>query len=145
MPDAPRAAALVCAASTLGVVVPPSLVLILLGDAMMRAHTEAVNATHASMRIVNTQDVFVGALVPAAIVFVLTGRRRVADRSRSTARSAQDAAAYRASEWRHRARYVAFIVAIARQASRSAYLFAVEAAAAGGVALFTFGAGDARA
>ena len=32
-------------ASTLGVVVPPSLVLILLADAMMRAHTEAVNAT----------------------------------------------------------------------------------------------------
>ena len=43
-----RAAALVCVASTLGVIVPPSLVLILLGDAMMRAHTEAVNITRES-------------------------------------------------------------------------------------------------
>ncbi len=38
-----RGAALVCVASTLGVVIPPSLVLILLGDAMLRAHTEATN------------------------------------------------------------------------------------------------------
>ena len=35
---AEKSAALVCVASTLGVVVPPSLVLILLSDAMMRAH-----------------------------------------------------------------------------------------------------------
>ena len=34
---APESTALVCVASTLGVVIPPSLVLILLGDAMMRA------------------------------------------------------------------------------------------------------------
>lgn len=32
----------------MGVVIPLSLVLILLGDAMMRAHTEAVNITGAS-------------------------------------------------------------------------------------------------
>src|SRR4029077_4980632 len=60
-----RGAALVCVASTLGVVVPPSLVLILLGDAMLRAHTEAVNATGMAVRIVNTQDVFRAALIPA--------------------------------------------------------------------------------
>src|SRR5450755_1703909 len=66
-----RGAALVCVASTLGVVIPPSLVLILLGDAMMRAHTEAVNLTHESVRIINTQDVFVGALVPAFLVLAL--------------------------------------------------------------------------
>src|SRR5437899_11857862 len=42
---APQSTALVCVASTLGVVIPPSLVLILLGDAMMRAHTEAANVT----------------------------------------------------------------------------------------------------
>ncbi|MGZ3240877.1 MAG: TRAP transporter large permease subunit, partial [Burkholderiaceae bacterium] len=53
-----RSAALVCTASTIGVVVPPSLVLILLGDAMMRAHTEAVNATAQATRIINTQDIF---------------------------------------------------------------------------------------
>ena len=68
---AERGAALVCVASTLGVVVPPSLVLILLGDAMMRAHTEALNITHASMRIINTQDVFVGALAPAGVLLAL--------------------------------------------------------------------------
>jgi len=66
-----KGAALVCVASTMGVVIPPSLVLILLGDAMMRAHTEATILTHESVRIINTQDVFVGALVPAAILFTL--------------------------------------------------------------------------
>src|SRR5260221_10333576 len=63
--------ALVCVASTLGVVIPPSLVLILLGDAMMRAHTEAANITKAMVRIVNTQDIFRGALVPAAMFLAL--------------------------------------------------------------------------
>src|SRR5205814_6490315 len=52
------AAALSCAVSVLGVLVPPSLVLILLGDAMMRAHTEASRANPAIARIVNTQDIF---------------------------------------------------------------------------------------
>ena len=72
--DAPRAVALVGVAATIGVVVPPSLVLILLGDAMMRAHTEAGNlpgATPGVMRMVNTQDVLNGALVPALLVLVL--------------------------------------------------------------------------
>src|SRR5438270_11556468 len=59
--------AVVCVASTLGVVVPPSLVLILLGDAMLRAHSEAINATGIMARAVNTQDIFRGALVPAAL------------------------------------------------------------------------------
>ncbi len=58
---------LVCVASTLGVVIPPSLVLILLGDAMLRAHTEALNVTGMRMRIINTQDIFHGALFPAAM------------------------------------------------------------------------------
>ena len=66
-PAAP-AVALVCMASTLGVVVPPSLVLILLGDALMRAHSEALTVTHAATQVVNTQDVFRGALVPALLL-----------------------------------------------------------------------------
>ena len=61
---------LVCVASTLGIVVPPSLVLILFSDAMLRAHTEAVNATGRRDQIVNTQDIFHGALVPAALFVV---------------------------------------------------------------------------
>src|SRR6185295_8370652 len=68
---AAQSTALVCVASTLGVVIPPSLVLILLGDAMMRAHTEAANVTKAMVRIVNTQDIFRGALVPAALFLAL--------------------------------------------------------------------------
>src|SRR5689334_12586728 len=69
--DPEQGAALVTVTSTLGVVIPPSLVLILLSDAMLRAHTEAVNITHSAARIVNTQDVFRGALIPAAILLVL--------------------------------------------------------------------------
>ena len=68
---AAESTALVCVASTLGVVIPPSLVLILLGDAMMRAHTEATNVTKEMVRIVNTQDIFRGALVPAAMFLAL--------------------------------------------------------------------------
>jgi TRAP-type mannitol/chloroaromatic compound transport system permease large subunit len=69
--QAERGAALVTATSTLGVVIPPSLVLILLSDAMLRAHTEAVNITHKAVRIINTQDLFRGALIPAAILLIL--------------------------------------------------------------------------
>src|SRR5262249_46174197 len=57
--------------STLGVVIPPSLVLILLGDAMLSAHTIAVTSTGRSDRVINTQDVFHGALLPAALFLVL--------------------------------------------------------------------------
>ena len=64
---APQALTLVSVASTLGVVVPPSLVLILLGDSMLRAHTEAINASHLAQRVINTQDVFQGALPPALL------------------------------------------------------------------------------
>ena len=78
----PMRAALVAVASTLGVVIPPSLVLILLGDAMLSAHTIAVTATGRIDRVINTQDVFHGALAPAGlflllclIVAWLTGRR----------------------------------------------------------------------
>ena len=69
-----RAVALVSAAATIGVVVPPSLVLILLGDAMLRAHLEASNLPGYSLgttRIISTQDVFNAALVPAAVGLLL--------------------------------------------------------------------------
>ena len=71
---AAAATALISASSTIGVVVPPSLVLILLGDAMLRAHTEASNLPGfvlGSQRIINTQDVFHAALLPAACVLLL--------------------------------------------------------------------------
>ncbi|HWK93797.1 MAG TPA: TRAP transporter large permease subunit [Pseudolabrys sp.] len=66
-----RREALVAVASTLGVLVPPSLVLILLSDAMLSAHTMAVTETGRSDRVVNTGDIFHAALIPAAIFLVL--------------------------------------------------------------------------
>src|SRR5262249_50329803 len=66
---APLRHATICVASTLGVVIPPSLVLILLGDAMLSAHTIAVTATGRADRVINTQDVFHGALAPAGLFF----------------------------------------------------------------------------
>ena len=77
LPEA-RRTALVAVTSTLGVIVPPSLVLLLLGDAMLRAHTEGVNMARelalpsagAANRIVNTQDILQAALVPAAALLL---------------------------------------------------------------------------
>ena len=71
--NAAKATALISVSSTIGVVVPPSLVLILLGDAMLRAHTEASNLPGyvLGQRIVNTQDIFHAALVPAACIVLL--------------------------------------------------------------------------
>ena len=67
----PARHAAIAIASTFGVVIPPSLVLILLGDAMLYAHTVALNATGRRDRIINTQDVFHGALVPGLLFVAL--------------------------------------------------------------------------
>src|SRR5689334_5844222 len=63
--------AVIAVASTLGVLLPPSLVLILLGDTMLSAHTIAVTQTGRTDRVVNTQDVFHAALLPAGIFLAL--------------------------------------------------------------------------
>ncbi|GLR85824.1 TRAP transporter large permease subunit [Bradyrhizobium iriomotense] len=68
---APVRHAVIAVAATLGVLVPPSLVLILLSDAMLSAHTMAVTATGRSDRVVNTQDIFHAALVPGGIFIAL--------------------------------------------------------------------------
>jgi tripartite ATP-independent transporter DctM subunit len=144
-----RGAALVCVASTLGVVIPPSLVLILLGDAMLRAHTEALNATvtaagqavDRSVRIVNTQDVFHGALVPAAIllllfVIVTWWMDRPAAAGRASDRALADAPAR--GDWLV-AVTATLVIAALLGAVTLGYLYAVEAAATGAMALFLFG------
>jgi len=64
--------ALVAVAGTFGVLVPPSLVLILLGDALLGAHTLALNATGRLDRVINTQDLMRGALLPALLLVLLT-------------------------------------------------------------------------
>jgi tripartite ATP-independent transporter DctM subunit len=63
--------AVIAVASTLGVLVPPSLVLILFSDAMLNAHTYAVTETARNDRVINTQDIFHAALVPAGILLML--------------------------------------------------------------------------
>src|SRR5262245_3838825 len=64
--------ATIAVASTLGVVIPPSLVLILLGDAMLSAHTFAINATGRGDRVINPQDVLRAAMIPAALFLGLS-------------------------------------------------------------------------
>lgn len=69
-----RGIAMLSVAATIGVVVPPSLVLLMLGDAMMNAHTEASNLPGfalAGLRIINTQDVLRAALMPALALLLL--------------------------------------------------------------------------
>jgi len=132
-----RGAALVCVSSTLGVVVPPSLVLILLGDAMLRAHTEAVNATGVATRIVNTQDVFRGALIPAGVLLLLcafVAWRR--NRRKWMGRFPPPAPAL--GEWITATVTALAIVALLAGVTLG-YLYAVEAAATGGLALFCYG------
>ena len=131
--------ALVAASSTLGIVVPPSLVLILLGDALLRAHTEAINVTGHAVQVVNTQDVFRGALVPACAVLLLTLAVTWV-----LTRVSRDASAPHARPALSRAEAATAVVAVAAivallGAVTLGYVYAVEAAAAGGVALFVYG------
>lgn len=72
--DTAQAISIISVAATIGVVVPPSLVLLLLGDAMMLAHLEASRLPgylQAGQRIINTQDVMHAALLPALCVLAL--------------------------------------------------------------------------
>jgi TRAP-type mannitol/chloroaromatic compound transport system permease large subunit len=137
---APQALALISVAATIGVVVPPSLVLILLGDAMLRAHTEASNMPGFVLQghIVNTQDVLHAALPPAALVLVLWAfvawrQARVPGRTAAPlrARDALLAAAGTA------------VIVLLLGGVFVGKLFAVEAAAAGGC-LLALGALAAR-
>ena len=135
---AENSAALVCVASTLGVIVPPSLVLILLSDAMMRAHTEALVGTGAAQRVINTQDVFAGALVPAAILLAIdvlvTWKMRRGKREAATAFASR----LTAGEWVSAAATASFVAGLLIAVTLG-YLYAVEAAAAGGVGLVLYG------
>jgi tripartite ATP-independent transporter DctM subunit len=133
---APTRHAIVAVASTLGVLVPPSLVLILLSDAMLSAHTVAVTVTGRSDRVVNTQDIFHAALVPGGIFLVLClalsgiadrTATRLPDRERLTAGQGILAA-------------VALISLLALLGGVAVgYFYAVEAAAMGAFALLVAG------
>jgi tripartite ATP-independent transporter DctM subunit len=134
----PQTLATVCVAGTLGVVVPPSLVLILLGDAMLRAHTEAVNATRIIVRVINTQDVFCGALVPAAMLLLaclglawITGRR-------PARRAAPTGGRLGARDWLIAGATPGFIAGLLAGVV-AGFIYAVEAAATGALALVAYG------
>jgi tripartite ATP-independent transporter DctM subunit len=138
---APNRHAIIAVASTLGVLVPPSLVLILLSDAMMSAHTMAVTATGRSDRVVNTQDIFHAALVPGGIFLALclalswiVGRTaaKLPDRERLTAGQGLLAAVALAS-------LISLLGGVA-----FGYFYAVEAAAMGAFALLAAGLATGR-
>ena len=131
-----EAAATLCVASTLGIVIPPSLVLLLLGDAMMRAHTEAMNASHAAGQIVNTQDIVRAALLPGLFVFA-TALAIAAWRGRG--RAPQTAPVLRRGEWIEASAVALAIVALLGSVA-AGRLYAVEAAATGAVALSAWAA-----
>jgi TRAP-type mannitol/chloroaromatic compound transport system permease large subunit len=130
-----RAVALVSIAATIGVVVPPSLVLILLGDAMLRAHTEASNLPGfvlGTQRIINTQDVLHAALLPAIAVLLLWAiivrvqDRRIAAQDAAPALKGRDAAM---------AAITTGVIIALLGGVFAGKLFAVEAAATGGCLL----------
>jgi tripartite ATP-independent transporter DctM subunit len=138
---APNRHAIIAVASTLGVLVPPSLVLILLSDAMLSAHTMAVTATGRSDRVVNTQDIFHAALVPGGIFLALclalswiVGRTasKLPDRERLTAGQA----------WLAAVALVSLIALLGGVAF--GYFYAVEAAAMGASALLVAGVATGR-
>jgi tripartite ATP-independent transporter DctM subunit len=125
--------ALIAVASTLGVLVPPSLVLILLGDAMMAAHTIALNSTGRIARIVNTQDVFRGAMLPAALFLgaclVIATVRGLRTRGTSTLRERLSL-----RDWITAGATLCFIATLLAGVASGAF-YAVEAAAMGAVGL----------
>jgi tripartite ATP-independent transporter DctM subunit len=133
-----RGAALIAMAGTLGVVIPPSLVLILFGDAAMRAHTEAVNVTHASVRILNTHDVFRGALVPAVLLLLLAIAATAFRRGAGIHDARVVAPAPALKDWVAAAVTFCALVTLLGAVTLG-YMYAVEAAATGGMTLFAYG------
>ena len=131
---APARHALIAVASTLGLVVPPSLVLILLGDAMMAAHTIALHTNGRADRILNTQDVFRGALVPAGMF--LGGCMAVA--AASTRKMSAPPVARGSSALRDALIATAALVFVGTLliGVAAGYFYAVEGAAAGAFVLF---------
>ena len=109
---------------------------------MMRAHTEATNVTKAMVRIVNTQDIFRGALVPAAMFLVLC--LLVAWRARPPhARTRRRRSGRRRWNGRPPPSPAVFVIGLLAGVA-AGYFYAVEAAAMGGTALLLFGLAERR-
>jgi tripartite ATP-independent transporter DctM subunit len=137
--SAPLRQATVAVAGTLGVVVPPSLVLILLGDAMLSAHTLAINATGRADRVINTQDVLRAAIIPAALFLVLSIGLGWIAANRGAA--GPSSSAERPPTWSEIALSIAvvFFLVLLLSGVAGGFIFAVEGAAAGASMLLVAG------
>ncbi len=70
--DPAVASGAICAAGTLGQIIPPSIVLVLLGDVLSSAYQEAQLAQGSfSPETVSVADLFVGALIPGLVLVAL--------------------------------------------------------------------------
>jgi tripartite ATP-independent transporter DctM subunit len=70
--DPAVSAGTICASGTLGQIIPPSIVLVLLGDVMSNAYQQAQLATGVfNPKTVSVQDLFMGALIPGLMLVVL--------------------------------------------------------------------------
>jgi TRAP-type mannitol/chloroaromatic compound transport system permease large subunit len=151
---APATTALTAVTATLGVIVPPSLVLLLLGDAMLRAHTESLLLAPASgERVINTQDL-IQACTPVAALLALAWAATAAWRARvpAAASGVGNAAGARADTEEGsrppRRRLAAALVPLAVLALLAGVaggrLRAVEAAATAGLALLVYAVASGR-
>jgi tripartite ATP-independent transporter DctM subunit len=133
--------ALVAVASTLGVLVPPSLVLILLSDAMLSAHTIAVTTTGRNDRVINTQDIFHAALLPGGIFLALClGLSLIAGRSATQLPKREPLTL---GQGLLAAVALALLILLLGGVTLG-YFYAVEAAAMGAFALLVTGLGSGR-
>ena len=144
----PMRHAAIAIASTFGVVIPPSLVVILLGDAMLNAHTIALNVTGRRDRIINTQDVFHGALVPGLLFVALClllawwmGHRAARRASGDSTMKPADRVSLRHAALA--AVTLALLIALLAGVALG-YFYAVEAAAMGAFTLFAIGVATRR-
>ncbi|VAW44380.1 TRAP dicarboxylate transporter, DctM subunit, unknown substrate 6 [hydrothermal vent metagenome] len=70
--DPALSAGTICASGTLGQIIPPSIVLVLLGDVLSNAYQQAqLNLQIFNPKTVSVQDLFMGALIPGLMLVVL--------------------------------------------------------------------------
>ena len=66
------ATGIICASGTLGQIIPPSIILIILGDVMSSAHQQAqLAAGNYAPTSISVADLFVGAIVPGGLLVLL--------------------------------------------------------------------------
>ncbi len=70
--DPALSAGTICASGTLGQIIPPSIVLVLLGDVLSNAYQQAQLKLHIfNPKTVSVQDLFMGALIPGLLLVLL--------------------------------------------------------------------------